>query len=246
LEYENLPEVCSHYLKIGHHVDSCRLLKKSNDVPVAQKRNQEVRNEYNIIKDGRKKQGTNEKEPVLVKDEVPEGSKENLKDSDSNQQIHNEQIMIGEQNRGDLVLVQNNRFDALVQVEINDALQKDTKLEAEVNEALKKQAEDTIKEDSSQVSEYVDETQALSNLGPVLMSIVDGISSGPMEKDRLQELEKQNKEFLQKSWANIAENEEAEQRLLKQLEDDPNEGFQVVNDQNGELSRKRFQLKAVT
>jgi len=29
-EYENLPDYCSHCLKIGHHVDDCRLLHKKS------------------------------------------------------------------------------------------------------------------------------------------------------------------------------------------------------------------------
>jgi len=51
------------------------------------------------------------------------------------------------------------------------------------------------------------------------------------------DIEIQNRNFLQQSWANIAEDEEAEQRFLKQLEVDPHnlempsnvDDFQVVS-----------------
>jgi hypothetical protein len=53
-EYENLPEVCSHCLKIGHHVDSCKLLQRLNNVPVEKNKQQGVRKDYTIVHDGRK------------------------------------------------------------------------------------------------------------------------------------------------------------------------------------------------
>jgi hypothetical protein len=55
LEYENLPEFCSHCFKIGHHVDECRFLNNGNDTPGAKKQTVEVRKEFKVVNDGRKK-----------------------------------------------------------------------------------------------------------------------------------------------------------------------------------------------
>jgi len=54
-----------------------------------------------------------------------------------------------------------------------------------------------------------------------------------METNRLMEIERKNKEFLDQSWNNMAEDEEAEQRLLKQIEAEPHEEFQVVRRSKG-------------
>jgi len=58
-------------------------------------------------------------------------------------------------------------------------------------------------------------------------------------------LERKNKEFLDKSWANIAEDEEGEKRLLLQLEaldgstsTQPNDGFQMVKSKKTSLKKK--------
>lgn len=55
LEYENLPEFGSHCFKIGHHVDECRFLNNGNDTPGAKKQTVEVRKEFKVVNDGRKK-----------------------------------------------------------------------------------------------------------------------------------------------------------------------------------------------
>jgi len=63
-------------------------------------------------------------------------------------------------------------------------------------------------------------------------------------QDKLKQLDSSNRKFLQQAWANMAEDEEAEQRLLAQLETNPNELQIAVNADDFQIvSRKKGKVK---
>lgn len=58
------------------------------------------------------------------------------------------------------------------------------------------------------------------------------------------EMEKNNAEFLKQSWANIAQNEDEEARLLRELEQpnadvNDNDGFQLVKERSKAVKKKK-------
>lgn len=55
LVYENLPEFCTHCIKIWHHVNECIFLTKANDVPETKKQLGDVRKVFQVSNDGSKK-----------------------------------------------------------------------------------------------------------------------------------------------------------------------------------------------
>ena len=109
-----------------------------------------------------------------------------------------------------------------------------------MNEALERQSAELVGDDvySSHESKFVEDTPHQTGCIPILMHVAVGNIDAPLDKERLLEMEKANKEFLEKSWANMAEDEEAEQRLLKHLEEDPQDGFQVVRKKKGNIIKK--------
>jgi len=76
LEYENLPEVCTHCLKIGHHVDQCRHLIRDIAAPGDKKKNEDVRKTFKVVNDGRKKQGSIVKDPIVIEEDAGKDNKE--------------------------------------------------------------------------------------------------------------------------------------------------------------------------
>lgn len=80
LEYENLPDFCSHCLKIGHHVDDCRLLTRATDVLVPKKQAGEVINVFKVVNDGRKKQGNLVNDPIVIEDIAGTSRKSHIDD----------------------------------------------------------------------------------------------------------------------------------------------------------------------
>jgi len=122
-------------------------------------------------------------------------------------------------------------------------MEQDQILENEINVELVLQKSNTnneeIMEDSrSQDSEYVEATQVFSKANEMQMQVrdVNDLQVAEDEAIRRIEFENKNKVFLDHSWANIVEDEEAEQNLLRQLEDADNlevpcneNEFQVVN-----------------
>lgn len=57
-----------HIVKIGHHVDDCRLLTRATDVLVPKKQAGEVINVFKVVNDGRKKQGNLVNDPIVIED----------------------------------------------------------------------------------------------------------------------------------------------------------------------------------
>ena len=242
-EYENLPEVCSHCLKIGHHVDVCKLLNRTNDAPGVENRNQEGRKQYNVVHDGRKKQGTLATDPIVVEDAAAALLKVHNNNSVDSQLV--ERATDANKSLVADVPVQNNRFDILVQKEVAASIQRDADLEAEINNELGKHGAEVNDDDetSSQGTEFVENTQGTPVHEPILQ-LVANFSGGNLADQNLEAIEKSNREFLEKSWANIAENEEVEQRLLKHLEEDPQDGFQVVRRSRGKSIKKNTSIKS--
>lgn len=132
-------------------------------------------------------------------------------------------------------LVQHNPFDALLSKEADvDPHKKarreaDMMLEREVNNDLAGQSYNNEDDTSTQESEFVDATQQINDANEV--------NDKNTTKIVAVDVEKQNRKFLNQSWANMQQNEEAKMRLLMQLKIDhpqPNEvptcsdGFQLV------------------
>jgi hypothetical protein len=240
IEYENIPSYCSHCLKIGHYVDDCKFLNRNKEALNAKAPIEEGRKEFRIANDGRKKQGNIVTDPIVVED-VAEKSK-NVTDENNRAKTsksHDKTL--------DRVVVQNNRFEALVHQELVTYKEQDAELEMEINADIQNNGTTVAEEiSSSHDTEFVDNTQQSPLLnrntnvdqlevhGPILHRIdnveqLEGnLDEVQLNKDRLMEIEKKNKEFLEHSWANIAADEEAEQNLLQHLEKDPQDGFQVV------------------
>jgi len=129
-----------------------------------------------------------------------------------------------------LIPEQSNRFDSLVLVdkEHNDdnrdtMRNADIQLEAKINQVMQdnqlnandKYGRNDDEDHSSSCSEFV-EASNMENF-EVQVDMNEVKSDTPVPAN-LQQLERKNKAFLDQSWANIADNDEAEHRLLKDLE----------------------------
>lgn len=183
--------------------------------------------------------GGKENDLIVVDDKVDDTRVGNNGNKDKNIELV-EKLASGSKSDD---LVQNNRFDALLRTENvtirTEMIAYDNQLEDETNEELEqKRNEDqsSLQADSenSNDSEFVDATQHHE----------DSNVSSSQEQDKedvqdvgltLVDLEKENRLFLEQSWANIADGADAEQRLLQDLEkhDELNQGtstddFKVV------------------
>lgn len=76
LEYKNLP--------------ACKLLNRRTEFHVAKKLTKEVKREYNIINDGRKKQGSLANDPIVVEDVAGTSMKGPTTDTYVNSQVEKE------------------------------------------------------------------------------------------------------------------------------------------------------------
>jgi hypothetical protein len=129
--------------------------------------------------------------------------------------------------------------------------EEDMELEMEVNNELQNSGKEVDystneENENSQDSEFVEATQ---NFTDFLDSQSTADNAEDSELD-LEELERRNKAFLDQSWANIMENNEAEQILLKDMEADDTleqpvniDEFQVVA--NRKLKKKPASSKSV-
>jgi hypothetical protein len=83
-----------------------------------------------------------------------------------------------------------------------------------------------------------------TNHGVGTAIIVNHTGNDVVVQDKLKYLDSINRNFLQQSWANMAADEAAEHRLLKQLETDPGELQQPMNaDDFQVVSRKKGKSK---
>jgi len=144
-------------------------------------------------------------------------------------------------------IVQQNKFDVFFNEEENnirtDMIAQDLQLENEVNEELlRSSSRAKVSEEAETDSEFVD-----NSLDAVHKNIISPIQS-ESENDSgldLAALERKNKEFLDKSWANIVEDEEGEKSLLLQLDAldgttsaQSHDGFQVVKSKKTFVKKK--------
>lgn len=185
---------------------------------------------YVQVTDGKNKQGSKSNEPIEVDDEITQD--EAAQNSTPLQAANNTTTK-------DAGITQENRFQALnLETEtdpVTMAMRKeDRQLELEIENKKGQMKNINIEEEeSSQESEFVEATQ----------NSVDDLHSTDNEQEGghhdLAELEKRNKALLDQSWANIAADEEAEKRLLKDIEsgdalENPHNKheFQVVTKKN--------------
>ena len=246
LDYENRPDYCTNCMKIGHHLEICRFLKKT-DVQV-EKAGDKVTNKtdkqvYVQTRDGKTGQGKNVTDPIIV---------DNLRNEEKRNHQSNSPVIAGTSKGG---LNQNNRFEVLQNKEMetlqameNERNEQDARLDQEVNNELALQQavpnlttehaeNDDADEFSSHDSEFVDATQINS---PV--AAADG-SDNELNREDINALDRQNKQFVDQSWANMAEEEEAEQRLLRHIEDEQEmptnaDDFQLVTKKKGKSHKQ--------
>lgn len=136
--------------------------------------------------------------------------------------------------------------DVLLEQEINEELEQPVINHADAKKNIALEADD---DSNSNYSEFVDATQ---------IQLFDGhnVDQSSPEKintnvdinvpARQANIEIQNKQFLEQSWANMAEDVDAEKRLIQHLESDPHiltapanaEDFQVVSRKKGKTIKK--------
>jgi len=263
-EYENLPDFCTHCNKIGHYIDICKFVNKPDhnaDAEGKKKATKEVRKHYIQTKDGRTKQGSNVADPIAVNDNNDRNINADSVGKGKSPITTHQTDKAGPSNVGAAAeLVQNNSFQVLYSEQQDDIItamkDADKQLEAEIN--LQLQAGNLVDneqtsrkendDDSSQCSEFVEASNQVINENFVDRNEVnsDTIENTP-EAINLQELERQNKAFLEKSWANIADNEAAENRLINDLESssqDNMDGFQVITKSKHRNIKKNTSVKS--
>ena len=258
LDYENVPAFCTHCWKIGHHIDICKFLNKTDgkDSEVMAKRKAEEAKKKEIYrKKELVKQGKHAQDPIIV----DEGR--NAEKHRTSENLHNNMHKAGSSGIKKTAETQHqNQFEALskegeVQEHIKDAMRAhDEELEREINEEL------NSNEETNSLSEFVNATQL--DDGNNEIEDEQQVDSDPHEagvdllvkvdeETRRAEIEKRNMEFLNQSWANMAEDEEAEQNLLKSLEEtspekqvNDDDGFQVVKSKGRVAKKKNIAVRS--
>ncbi|MCH82656.1 hypothetical protein A2U01_0003467 [Trifolium medium] len=230
MDYENLPSFCTHCNMVGHYVEVCKKFHGNDDEaqPMEPKNKAKQKNEgtskYVQKKDGRTEQNkTNE--VVLVEDSDKVDSPQQIVQEGSNTpiEVDKSKDIRAEQNKNirdeaekskntnDEISGQN-RFIALADQEVN---------EGELNLDKDRMISD---ENSStqEASEFVDDTQMIQE-EVIVEKATDQFQS--KSQDKVQK----DMQFLKESWANMAENEEDETRLLEALDKGHSpSGFQLV------------------
>lgn len=235
LDYENMPDFCTNCRKIGHCIDVCKFLNKSDskkdDIPV---RNDvaDISNEEKINKRVWIKQGKSVANPIIV---------DNISNADKNVSVLKTTKIVGNDGAGTSgekaseEIQQKNKFEVLV----NNMRLQDLELENDINKEFQS-GEGTNSQDTEFVEDtliaeegiedlQVDDGEEVISRSQLDVSIVNHLD----DEGRRLEMEKRNKEFLNQSWANMAEDVDAETRLLKDLEKSPienndDDSFQVV------------------
>jgi len=254
LDYENVPNLCTHYKKIGHYCEICknRTVEMEQGDGHPDKESGKLNKKENVSKKYvAKEQGKNVEKPIIV-EETRNLNKSNVI-CDAPQLGEASGVMAQE------VLVHNNKFVVLVekdndQIQMLKAAMKEKDIENELNDELSninnnggKQATQvrtqSDDESSAQNTEFFDETQQGVNTD-------DESTNTNIEQEDDSEIrrnsELQNRVFLQQSWANIAENEEAEQRLLQHLESEhpkDHNAFTLVTKSKSKASKLKTTVK---
>jgi len=69
LDYENLPDFCTYCKKISHYFEICKNRIKVDALEgttVIRRKGKETKMDYVQVRDGRKKQGNNVENPIIV------------------------------------------------------------------------------------------------------------------------------------------------------------------------------------
>jgi len=230
-EFENMPDFCSYCKKVGHYVDICKHANKpleTNNMEKQTKSKHNSKSEYVVMKDGRQEQGNKQDNPIIVEETKEAGPSKHQKSP----QIPNK--VVTSERQGKEQSAQGNKFDALMR---NDGDQEenirntmkntDLQLEQEVNAELEASHSKNIETDeedtNSHTSEFVDATQQNDDANMDEETSEEHTADVNdanliIDHEKRKVLDKQNRDFLDKSWANIIENEAAEDRLLKDIE----------------------------
>ncbi|GAU43510.1 hypothetical protein TSUD_399030 [Trifolium subterraneum] len=245
MEYENLPPFCTHCNMVGHYLNSCKWVQGFDDANQGKETKNNVKNKnestgkYVKKKDGRTKQNK-AMEVVNVEESINKTqnvNKEvvNVEVSTDNtvQNIPNDEpaaaiirhspLQPNFSNANTVDSANNNKFSALnTQFEEVESVEKGADLQG--------QFETEEVESRSKDVEFVEDTQQVQ--------VVDkGEAQGSTQRNVSKEAQ-QDMQFLKESWANMAENEEDEIRLLNTLEKEPS--FTVVTSK----SSKKVKAKA--
>jgi hypothetical protein len=248
LEYENLPPFCIHCKMVGHYLESCKWIQNFEDGSKEKnsiKNKNEATVKYVQKKDGRTEKNKN-KEVINVVDSAEKSDPILPEPNVSLQQVPVATPVLGIAGTSDAVpgeIVGINSFAALadevvedIGVDTNEVVQVDNESQTgagvsignELNVEVPVAVDDY--DSSSQDSEFVDATE-----------VDHGELLGPgqnIEKTR------QDMHFLKESWANIAEKEDDEMRLLAELEKDPSSsGFKMVASKTSKKEKARVARK---
>lgn len=217
LEYENLPDYCVHCKKIRHDVEICRFAIKTVQARTASKLiNNEQKKVHVIARDGRKNQGKNVENPIIVEEAALKEVEVINKNKDKQKDLAAEEGTSGVKNMG--ILLQKNQFQIL---QVNEdpispravMRSQDQNLEKEINDELEERVvNESVQDSSSQGSEFVDATQfqILNND----VNDQEDVETKLPTPERVQN----DMEFLKQSWANIVDDTAAEDRLSEELE----------------------------
>ncbi|WJX83945.1 hypothetical protein P8452_66568 [Trifolium repens] len=242
LEYENLPPFCSHCMMVGHFLENCKWNQNFDD---GSKEKNSVKNKneatlkYVQKKDGRSEKNKS-KEVINVEDSVDTNAhslsapKDNLMPEAV---VAPMQVPAGNSVADNVENLENNRFSALVDNVDDDNVVEPIEVVPVLNEVqiddvagsenlIENPVDGEVNDSSSEDSEFVDATQ-----------VVHGEVGSDFEVDKTQ----QDMQFLKESWANIAEKEDEELRLLAELEKDPaSSGFKVVASKSSKKEKAKL------
>jgi hypothetical protein len=235
LDYENLPDFCTHCKMVGHYLEICKKIQGTDqehqpkEIRQNNKKRTEVPKQFVQVNGGRiEKNKTTEvimveesfrSEERIDKQIEVSNSKKNVPDSGEQATT-----VVQPKNNNDL-MVNQNMFSALQDLDLTDS-------DAHLDLTQGIQNVVTEEDTSTQDSEFVDATQ--SHLDDDRDSNADdhnqGTSNVNVQKDM---------QFLKESWANMAENEEQEQRLLAALDKGPApSNFKMVNTKSRKKASK--------
>ena len=240
-----MPGFCSHCKKIGHYVEECRFLNyngKYDDTEIPKRAGKTYKKDFVQVRDGRPKQGNNVDDPIVVEDVNKDKGKAVVIDRSPG-------VAGTNKNNKEKEVLQANGFEVLnANGDDQQQLVREMKeaymiLEDELNNELDKShssktmvQEDSEKDDDTQDTDFVDATQFEIHADDRNLEVENNLQPQDTTSghSNLLEIEKQNKAFLDQSWANIAKSEATEQRMIDEMdaadlpETHNNKVFQVV------------------
>jgi len=232
LDYENIPDFCTHCKMIGHHVN---IFKRIHPIDHEERENNPIKNrrqdrvpekQYVQVHDGRKNQGKN---PTVIDVDIAESSTKNKKSRNEIREIqsavgNNEDVRNNEEeNNTPASQGVRNEINNLQLIPYNAAYHATT-----VNNMLDGLVEDVSSDDSDFVENthqhVVDENVLVHAEIQNEDNNADEVLPARIEHDM---------KFLNDSWANMVEQEDNRLQVL------PDEGFQQV-------TRKKKNQKKIT